>query len=73
VGDMIKYTSQQENIKNIIGYKGKINFNKNKPDGTPRKIMNNKIIKSLGWQPKITLKEGLVKAYKDFLNRSWKK
>jgi len=69
----IKIKELAENIKNIVGYKGKINFNKNKPDGTPRKIMNNKIIKSLGWQPKITLKEGLAEAYKDFLNRSWKK
>ena len=54
-------------IKEVIGYKGKIIFDKSKPNGTPRKIMNNKIIKKLGFKYRINLKEGLIETYRDFL------
>ena len=54
-------------IKEVVGYKGKISFDTSKPNGTTRKIMNNKIIKKLGFKFKIPLKEGLIKTYRDFL------
>lgn len=37
-----------------------------KPDGTPRKLMDNKILKNMGWKPKTSLDKGLVLAYQDF-------
>ncbi len=54
-------------IKEVIGYKGKIIFDKSKPNGTPRKIMNSKIIKKLGLKYRVNLKEGLIETYRDFL------
>jgi GDP-L-fucose synthase len=54
-------------IKEVIGYKGKIIFDKSKPNGTPRKIMNSKIIKKLGFKYRVNLKEGLIETYRDFL------
>ncbi len=54
-------------IKDVVGYSGKIKFNKNKPDGTPQKLLNSERIKSLKWEAKINLKEGLEKTYEDFL------
>ena len=50
-------------IKKIVGFEGKIKFNKNKPDGTPRKLVSNKILKSKGWKPKIKLLQGLKITY----------
>lgn len=54
-------------IKEITNYKGKIIFDTSKLNGTPRKIMNNKIIENLGLKHKVGLKEGLYKTYRDFL------
>lgn len=51
----------------IIEYKGKIVFDKSKPDGSPRKIIDNTIISSYGWKPKYSLKQGLKLTYKSFL------
>ena len=56
-----------ENIKKVVGYEGQINFDSTKPDGNPRKLIDSQFLNSLGWQPKINLKDGLLKAYKDFL------
>ena len=57
-------------IKNIVGYKGRILFDKDKPDGVPRKIVNSKLIRSIGWHPKFNLEKGLQKTYKDFLKKT---
>ena len=54
------------NIAEIIGYKGELNFDTSKPDGTPRKLLDSSILRSLGWSPKIYLKDGLKKTYEDF-------
>jgi len=54
-------------IGKTVGYKGKITYDSSKPDGTPRKLMDSSRLNALGWQAHITLEEGLVSAYKDFL------
>ena len=46
-------------IADIVEYKGKIIWDKTKPDGTPRKQLSIGRIKALGWEPKISLREGL--------------
>jgi len=53
-------------IKHIIGYKGKIIFDKKELNGTPRKVLNNKKLKKLGWEPKIKLTKGLNDTYEYF-------
>jgi GDP-L-fucose synthase len=50
-----------EKIANKVGFKGKIIWNKNKPDGTLRKVLDNRRILDLGWKPQISLDEGLTK------------
>ena len=50
-------------IAEIIQFKGEILFDHEKPDGTPRKIMDNSYLNSLGWRPSKSLKEGLLKTY----------
>ena len=55
-----------EMIANITLFKGKIFWNKEKPDGTFRKLLNVSKLEKLGWKSKITLKEGLIITYKDY-------
>ena len=54
-------------IKKIVDYNGEINFDPSKPDGTPRKLLDSKRIFTTGWQPQISLEEGLVRTYQNFL------
>ena len=54
-------------IKEVVGFKGDIIFDKSKPDGSPRKLLNIKKIKDIGFSPKTTLNDGLKKTYLDYL------
>ena len=56
-----------ELIRGVIGFKGNLEWDSSKPDGTPRKLLEVMKIKNLGWQEKIGLKEGIEKVYKDFI------
>jgi GDP-L-fucose synthase len=56
-----------ETIKEVINFKGKINFDPSKPDGSIRKLLNSERINKLGFKPKTHLKEGLIKTYQDYL------
>ena len=53
-------------VKETVGYSGKLGYDSSKPDGTPRKLMDNALLKSTGWEPKISLKEGLKRTYDEF-------
>ena len=56
-------------IKDIVGYKGNLNFDTTKPDGTPRKLMEVSKLKDLGWKFTTTLEKGIPLAYQDFLKQ----
>lgn len=56
-----------EMIGSVVGYQGQINFDATKPDGTPKKLMSSYRLKKMGWEPKVTLEDGLRVAYGDFL------
>lgn len=56
-------------IQEIVGYTGKLTFDPSKPDGTPRKLMDVNKLHALGWKHKTNLREGIAKAYQDFLTR----
>ena len=51
-------------VSNIIGFPGNTEWDTSKPNGTPRKVLDVGRIKSIGWQPKISLKEGIEDTYK---------
>lgn len=53
-------------ISKIIGYKGKMIFDKSKPDGTFRKLMDNTKLRKIKWKPKISLNSGIKKTIEDF-------
>ena len=52
-----------ETIADVVGFKGEIVWDTSKPNGTPRKVLNVDKIKSLGWKPKLSLREGIQKTY----------
>lgn len=54
-------------IAGVVGYDGPIRWDRGKPDGTPRKLMNVDRMRSLGWQPRISLEEGITATYNWFL------
>ncbi len=58
-----------ELVKKTVGFEGEVVWDKTKPDGTPRKLMDVSRINSLGWKAQVELEEGLKIAYKDFLER----
>ncbi len=62
-GEDVTIKELAETIAEIVGYARDINWDTTKPNGTPRKVLNVDKIKSLGWEPKISLREGIEKTY----------
>lgn len=58
-----------ELVKKTVGFEGEVIWDKTKPDGTPRKLMDVSRINALGWSAQVELEEGLKIAYQDFLER----
>ena len=58
-----------EAVKNVVGFKGKLIFDRSKPDGTPRKLMDVGLLSNLGWKAQVALKSGLEHSYADFKDR----
>jgi GDP-L-fucose synthase len=56
-----------ELIAAVVGYKGKIEYDTTRPDGTPQKLLDVSKLRKLGWIPKTSLRTGLSQAYADFL------
>jgi GDP-L-fucose synthase len=50
----------------VLGYPGEIVTDPTKPDGTPRKLMDNGKLRGMGWSPKVGLREGIALAYQAF-------
>lgn len=68
-GEDISIADVAQLIAKVIGYTGELVFNTNKPDGTPRKLMNVDKIHSLGWKHTIDLQQGLTNVYNDVLQQ----
>jgi GDP-L-fucose synthase len=62
-GEDIKLKDLAIMIKDTVGFEGEIKYDLSKPDGTPRKLLDVSKIKELGWEAKISLEEGIRKAY----------
>jgi GDP-L-fucose synthase len=68
-------TGQEISIKNlaslvsdIVGYSGPITWDDSMPDGTHRKALDNSELRELGWEPSISLEDGISKTYEWFVN-----
>jgi GDP-L-fucose synthase len=59
-----------ETVVDVVGFKGQLTFDSTKPDGTPRKLMDVGRLAGLGWVSKVGLKEGIERAYEDYLKNA---
>ena len=67
-GNDIKIKDLAEMVKTIVGFEGEIAWDTSKPDGTPRKLLDVSRIKALGWEPKVSLEEGIRRTYGWYLS-----
>jgi GDP-L-fucose synthase len=65
-GEELSIRELAEKVAAVVGYRGSIRWDTTKPNGTPRKLMDSTQLFSLGWQPKLSLDEGIAEAYADF-------
>jgi GDP-L-fucose synthase len=61
-----------QSIAKVVGFEGTIKFDKTKPNGTPRKLLDTHFLNNLGWNAQIGLKDGLASTYAWFLNNNAK-
>ena len=52
-----------ETVMDVVGYRGRIVFDRSKPDGTPRKLLDVSRAAALGWQARTSLRDGIERAY----------
>ena len=62
-----------EAVMSVVGFQGEIVFDASKPDGTPRKLLNVDRMRALGWAAQTGLRDGIAKAYADFLMSEFSK
>nr|BDD43760.1 GDP-L-fucose synthase [Paracoccaceae bacterium] len=58
-------------VQDVVEFKGDIVFDRTKPDGTPRKLMDISLLSILGWKPNVSLADGLRYSYEDFVRNHW--
>lgn len=68
-GEDLSIKDLAEMVQDVIGHKGEIVWDSNKPDGTPRKLMDIEKLKCMGWSPKIKLRDGISSVYQEFSRR----
>ena len=68
-GEDVSIRELAELIAEIVGYKGGFRYATDKPDGTPRKLLDVSKLAALGWRAKTPLRDGLAVAYADFRSR----
>jgi GDP-L-fucose synthase len=69
-GEDLTIRELAELVAQVVGFQGKLTFDSSKPDGTPRKLLDVSRLIEFGWAPRVTLREGLVLAYRDFLKKT---
>jgi len=68
MGEDVTIKELAEMVKQVVGYSGQVIFDRNKPDGPFRKLMDVSYMQTLGWSAKTPLKQGLFETYEFFLN-----
>lgn len=69
-GEDVSIKELAQTVMTVVGYTGQIKWDTQKPDGTPKKLMDSSKVRALGWKPKISLLEGIKSVYlEEFLNK----
>jgi GDP-L-fucose synthase len=67
-GEEVSIAQLAQLIAEAVGYQGRLVFDASKPDGTPRKLLDNSHLRALGWTARMTLIEGVASTYAQFVN-----
>lgn len=67
-GEEVSMKALAEEISSVVGFEGALDYDTEKPDGAPRRLVDSTRIHELGWKHKVTLREGLERSYRYFLN-----
>ena len=70
IGKDIPIKELAELIKDIVGYDGIINYDRSKPDGTPQKLLDVTKLHNLGWNARISLRDGIESTYQEYTSRT---
>jgi len=70
VGEDSTIAELAENVKKAVGFLGGIRWDKSKPDGTPRKLLDVTKVRGMGWKPKVTIEDGIASTYDWFLKNA---
>ena len=70
VGEDSSILELAEKVKKVVGFSGGIRWDKSKPDGTPRKLLDVTKIRGMGWKPKVTIEDGITATYDWFLQNA---
>ena len=65
-GEDVTIRELAETVMAVVGFNGRIVFDSSKPDGTPRKLLDESRLAALGWRASTALREGVLRAYADF-------
>ena len=63
MGEDVTIRELAEIVRDVVGYQGELVFDTRYPDGTPRKLVDSSVLRALGWQPRVGLREGVERAY----------
>lgn len=67
-GEELTIRELAEQVKAVVGFEGELVWDTDKPDGTPRKLLDSSRLRALGWQPRVPLAEGIARSYQFFLD-----
>ena len=70
VGSDISIRELAELVRGVVGFEGRLRFDRTKPDGTPRKLLDVSRLSALGWQPRIGLEEGIHQTYQWYVEHA---
>lgn len=68
-GDDVTIRELAETICDVVGFSGELQFDHTKPDGTPRKLMDSSLLRAQGWEPQISLRDGIASTYHWYLKQ----
>ena len=69
-GEDLTIRELAETVCDVVGFEGKLVFDTSKPDGTPRKLLDVRRLRQLGWRAQTVLRDGVAAAYADFQSRA---
>jgi GDP-L-fucose synthase len=69
-GEDVTIAELAEMVRHAVGYRGRIEYDRSKPDGTPRKLLDCTRLRSLGWKPRTALPDGIQAAYSWYINQA---